>query len=296
MSQDIQCVVPAGDKTGEGAVWSAEEQAVYWCDINRFLVHRYDEQTQSTQSWFFDEPIVAIALTTEAGRFLLALASKLIWWWPATDRRVEQGFQLPGFPHVRLNDGRADPVGNFWVGSMANNVLPDGGSGDVGPGAGLLFRITPAGEVTQWRDNLGISNTLCWSPDHATFYFGDSLANQIYAYDYRRTDGSIANERVFFAGFDRGVPDGSAMDAAGYLWNCRFGGQCLVRVAPDGVIDRLIEMPVSKLTTCTFGGADLQTLYITTASLSCPQRLAGSLFAIRVNQKGMAENRFKVMI
>ena len=98
MSQDIQCIVPAGDKTGEGAVWSAEEQAVYWCDINRFLVHRYDEQTQSTQSWFFDEPVVAIALTTEAGRFLLALASKLIWWWPATDRRVEQGFQLPGFP------------------------------------------------------------------------------------------------------------------------------------------------------------------------------------------------------
>ncbi|WP_246028599.1 SMP-30/gluconolactonase/LRE family protein [Maritalea mobilis] len=296
MSQEIQCVVPAGDKTGEGAVWSAEEQAVYWCDINRFLVHRYDEKTQSTQSWLFDEPVVAVSLTSEAGRFLLALASKLIWWWPETDRREDHGFKLKGFPQVRLNDGRADPLGNFWVGSMKNNVLPDGELGDAGPGEGVLFRITPSGEVTEWRDNLGISNTLCWSPDHTKFYFGDTLENQIYAYDYDKADGSISNERVFFDGFDRGGPDGSAMDAEGYLWNCRFGGDCIVRVAPDGAIDRLIEMPISNVTTCTFGGADLQTLYITSASILCPpgQRLAGSLFSLRVDEKGMAENRFKV--
>ena len=296
MPQEVQCVVPAGDKTGEGAVWSAQEQAVYWCDINRFLVHRYDEKTDSTQSWLFDEPVVAVSLTRETGRFLLALASKLIWWWPKTDRREDHGFVLENFPQARLNDGRADPLGNFWVGSMKNNVLPDGELGEVGPGEGILFRITPSGEVTTWRKNLGISNTLCWSPDRSTFYLGDTLENQIYAFDYDKVDGSISNERVFFEGFDRGGPDGSAMDEAGYLWNCRFGGNCIARVAPDGSIDSVIEMPISNVTTCTFGGADLQTLYITSASLLCPpgQRLAGSLFALRADQRGMAENRFGV--
>lgn len=288
----LRCLVPSGDKCGEGAVWSAAENAVYWTDINRFLIHRHDLATQSLRSWFFDEPVVAIALTSAPDRMLVALASKLIFWWPATDVRRDFGFALPGSPRVRLNDGRADPVGNFWVGSMKNNVLPDGELGEAGPGEGVLYRIDPKGAVTEWRRGLGISNTLCWSPDGTVFYFGDTLANEIYAYDY--ADGAITNERSFQKGFARGAPDGSAIDSAGYLWNCRFGGGCLVRLAPDGRVDRVIEMPVQNITTCTFGGPDLKTLFITTASIVSPpgNRLAGSLFALDVEIQGVSENRF----
>jgi sugar lactone lactonase YvrE len=225
---------------------------------------------------------------------LVALASKLINWWPATDRRSDFGFTLPGTPRVRLNDGRPDPAGNFWVGSMKNNVLPDGELSEAGPGEGILYRIDPRGDVTVWRTGLGISNTLCWNPTGDTFYFADTLANEIYAYDY--AEGRIAQPRLFQQGFARGAPDGSSIDSAGYLWNCRFGGGCIVRIAPDGTIDRVIEMPVQNITTCTFGGSDLKTLFITTASIVCPpgNRLAGSLFALDVDVPGMAENSFTI--
>lgn len=298
MSRSVVCVAPVGDKCGEGAVWSSDEAALYWCDINRFLVHRYDNDANCVQSWLFNEPVVAVSLTSQAGRFLLALASKLVWWWPATDRREDHGFKLPGSPRVRLNDGRADPAGNFWVGSMRNNVLPNGDLGETGKGEGILYRITPGGSVTQWRAGLGISNTLCWSPDQSTFYFGDTLENTIYAYDYALSAGGIANERRFQSDFIRGLPDGSAMDSEGFLWNCRFGGSCIARMSPDGTIAEIIEMPVSNVTTCTFGGDDLKTLYITSASiLPVPgERLAGSLFAIQVDVAGLPENRIQMVV
>ncbi|WP_429819512.1 SMP-30/gluconolactonase/LRE family protein [Ensifer sp. B1-9] len=296
MARKLVCVAPVGDRCGEGAVWSADEAAVYWTDINRFLVHRYDEATQAVRTWLFDEPVVAISLTKETGRLLVALGSKLLWWWPKADRREDHGFRLPGAPRVRLNDGRTDPAGNFWVGSMKNNVLPDGELGEAGPGEGVLYRIAPDGAVTEWRHGLGISNTLCWSPDRRTFYFADTLANEIYAFDYDAAEGAISGERHFFAGFDRGSPDGSTIDSEGFLWNCRFGGSCIARIAPDGRLAEVIDMPVTNITTCTFGGADLKTLYITTASiLSGPgERLAGSLYAMRVEVPGLPENRFGV--
>ncbi len=294
MERSITCVAPVGDKCGEGAVWAASEQVLYWSDINRFLVHRYDEASGAVRSWMFEEPVVAVSLTSEPGRFLLALASKLVWWWPQGDRREEHGFRLPGYPRVRLNDGRADPAGNFWVGSMKNNVLPNGELGETAAGEGILYRIAPDGNVSEWRHGLGISNTLCWSPDRSTFYFADTLANEICAFDYAVADGSISNERGFLADFARGSPDGSAMDSDGFLWNCRFGGGCIVRVSPEGAVSEIIDMPVTNITTCTFGGADLKTLYVTTASiLSKPgERLAGSLYSLRVEVPGLAENRF----
>lgn len=287
-----EVAAPTGDRCGEGAVWSAPERAVYWTDINRFLVHRYDEASASVRSWLFDEPAVGLSLTTEPGRMLVILASKLVWWWPATDRRQDHGFRLDGFPRVRLNDGRTDPAGNLWVGSMKNNVLPDGELGEPGPGEGILFRIAPDGAVTTWVDGIGISNTLCWSPDRSTFYFGDTLENVIWAFDYDAATGAIANRRDHFRGFDRGLPDGSAIDAQGEVWNCRFGGGCIARVGPDGTLRQAIDIGVPNVTTCVFGGDDLRTLYITTASIVCPpgHRLAGSLFRLRTDTPGMGEN------
>lgn len=173
----VRCVAPTGDTTGEGAVWSEQERAVYWTDINRFLIHRFDEADDGVRSWIFEEPVVALALNDEPGVLLVALGSKLIWWWPATDRRQDHGFRLPDFPQVRFNDGRPDPLGNFWIGSMRNNVLPNGESGEAGGTEGRMYRVDPDGTVTEHISGLGISNTLCWSPDRQTFYTADTLAN-----------------------------------------------------------------------------------------------------------------------
>lgn len=297
MIGDPVCVAPTGDVCGEGVVWHAAHNAVYWSDINRFLIHRLSLADSSVRSWIFEEPVTALCLTDRDDVLEVVLGSSVILWEPGRDLRHDALFRLDGWPSVRLNEARPDPRGSLWAGSMRNNVHPDGSSGEVGGQDGILVRIDPNGRASCFREKIGISNTLAWSPDQRHFYFGDTLANVIWVYDYEASTGAISNERPFLEGFGRGYPDGSAVDSEGYLWNCRFCGNCIVRVAPDGKIDRVVEMPVKNITTCTFGGADLQTLFVTTASAEAPRgdRLAGSLFAIRTDVKGQPENRFSLV-
>ena len=292
---DPICVAPTGDVCGEGAVWHAAHNAVYWTDINRFLIHRFTPADRAVRSWFFDEPVTALTLTDRPETLLVVLGSRVILWEPASDKRYEPLFCLEGWPHVRLNDARVDPRGALWMGTMRNNVNPDGTGSEVGGNDGVLYRLDPDRAVTVWRKDIGISNTLTWSPDRRHYYFGDSLANIIWQYDYDYSKGEIANERPFLAGFERGAPDGSAMDSEGYLWNCRFFGSCIVRVAPNGKIDCVVEMPVHNITTCTFGGPELKTLYVTTAKAEAPasDRLAGGLYAIQTQVAGQAEGQFR---
>jgi sugar lactone lactonase YvrE len=290
------CVAPTGDRCGEGAVWHAVEGAVYWTDINRFLIHRFDEEDRTVKSWFFEEPVTALALTDRDDTLAVALGSRVIFWEPQSDSRKDHHFHLPGWPFVRLNDGRADPRGSFWVGSMRNNVGSDGSAGEAGGRDGVLFRIDADGTVTEMRREIGISNTLAWNPAQDKFYFADTLANEVRVYEYDKRTGSISEDRPFLKDFRRGNPDGSAMDSEGYLWNCRYGGGCIVRVAPSGEIDRVIDMPVSNITTCIFGGHDLTRLYVTTAAsgAGASERLAGGLFLIETDVKGQPENKVKM--
>lgn len=290
------CVAATGDRAGEGAVWSDAHAAVYWTDINRFLIHRFTPANHCVRTWFFDEPVTALALTDRDETLAVILGSRLILWEPGSDLRRDHSFHLEGWPKVRLNDARADPRGSLWIGSMRNNVNPDGSEGRAGGSDGVLHRIDPDGRVTVFRDNVGIANTLAWSPDARRFYFGDTLSNVVWVYDYNLQTGTITNERPFLEGFSRGLPDGSTVDSEGYLWNCRFYGGCIVRVAPDGTIDRVVEMPVKNITTCTFGGMDRKTLYVTTACIEAPpgDRLAGGLYTIQSAVSGQPENKFHI--
>lgn len=296
MTSEPVCVAPTGDVCGEGVVWHAAHAAAYWTDINRFLIHRFTPADQCVRTWLFDEPVTALTLTDRDDTLAVILGSRVILWEPRSDKRSKPVYQLDQWPKVRLNDARADPRGSLWMGSMRNNVNADGSSGAAGGRDGVLYRLDPNSAATQWCCDIGISNTLAWSPDGRRFYFGDTLDNVVWVHDYDSATGSICNRRPFLQDFPRGLPDGSCVDAQGYLWNCRFFGGCIVRVAPDGQIDRLIEMPVQNITTCAFGGADRKTLYVTTATIEAPRcdRLAGGLFAIRTEIQGQLENRFAV--
>lgn len=291
-----QCIVPAGDVCGEAVVWSKDEQAVYWSDINRFLIHRLDTRTDDVRTWMFDEPVTALGLTSQEGTLIIAIGGRVAFfdtvWGDMT------GFADTGtpFPKVRLNDGRPDPFGGFIVGSMANNVHPETGEPLEFPGTreGRLFHISQKGDLKVLRKDIGIANTVCWSPDNSIFYTADSAENVIFAWTCDRKTGAISGEWPFFIGFDRGVPDGSAVDSEGYLWNARYGGGCVIRISPEGVVDRVVEMPVAAPTTCTFGGPDLKTLYITSAAAGAEahERFGGGLFALETEVPGLPENRF----
>jgi sugar lactone lactonase YvrE len=293
ISQPI-CVAPTGDVCGEGVVWHAAHSAAYWTDINRFLIHRYTPADRCVRTWFFEEPVTALTLTDRDDALAVVLGSQVILWEPDSDHRSEPLYRLDPWPRVRLNDARADRRGSLWMGSMRNNVNPDGSSGSVDGRDGLLYRLDPDQTITEWCCGVGIANTIAWSPDGRRFYFGDTLKNTIWVYDYDTVSGAIANRRPFLQGFSRGLPDGSCVDAEGCLWNCRFYGGCIVRVAADGGIDRVVEMPVQNITTCTFGGPNRKTLYVTTATIQAPSgdRLAGGLFTIETETEGQPENRF----
>ena len=281
---------------GEGVLWEQDTECIYWTDINRFLVHRYRLQSSAVKTWFFSEPVTCVMETSHGDTLALALGSGIALWKPDGDAPHTTLFALPGWPHVRCNDAGVDPGGVLWVGSMRNNVNEDGSPGEDGAGDGVLYRVDGTGASSEWRRDLGISNTLVWSPDRSRFYFGDSLRNCIWSYDYDLAARTIRAEQPFFSGFERGKPDGSAMDADGYLWNCRYGGGCIVRVAPNGKVDRVIEMPVSRPTNCTFGGPHGNVLYVTSALPECGhwERFGGCLFALETNVIGMSENKFEL--
>lgn len=158
---------------------------------------------------------------------------------------------------------------------------------DFGPRTGGLDgrRIAPDGTVTVWRERLGISNTLCWSPDRTRFYFGDTLKNEIRVYDFNASNGAIANERPFLQAAGAGFPDSSAMDREGWLWNCRYAGGCLLHASPDSRAVERVAMPVSNLTTAAFGGPALKTLYISSAHHP-GERLSGACSRLRPTCRG----------
>jgi sugar lactone lactonase YvrE len=290
------CIAATGDACGEGVLWEQSTNSVYWTDINRFLVHRYALNDGALKTWFFSEPVTCVMETTRRDTLALSLGSGIALWKPGSDAPPAPLFALPGWPFVRCNDAAVDPGGALWVGSMRNNVKENGDASPAGGTDGVLYRVDGTGTATEWRRGLGISNTLLWSPDKSTFYFGDTLKNCIWSYEYDLAGRSIRGEQPFFQGFDRGGPDGSAIDTEGYVWNCRYGGSCIVRVAPDGKIDRVIELPVSRPTNCTFGGPHGNVLYITSASAEAGhwERFGGCLFAMETNATGMAENKFKL--
>ena len=269
---------------------------MYWTDINRFLIHRFDPASASVRTWFFDEPVTTVLLTDLKDMLAVVLGSRIILWNPASDSRRDQGFYLPNWPAVRLNDAGVDVRGSIWAGSMRNNVNSDGSEGQAGGLDGVLYRVGSDGSVNEQCRNIGIANTVVWSPDRTRFYFADSLANAVSEYSYDESAGTIANPHPFLNDYPRGDPDGSTMDEEGHLWNCRWGGFCIVRVSPAGSIQNVIEMPTRNITNCTFGGKNLDVLYVTSAASPSDSgdRLAGSLFAIQTKTRGVPENRFRV--
>ena len=180
---------------------------------------------------------------------------------------------------------------------MQNNFDKDGNDIPIKNNIGKLYKIDLNNKVNIVEESLGIPNTFVWNPDNSKFYFTDTLNGTILSYDFDLESGLLSNKKDF-ASFNRGLPDGSTIDADGCIWNCRWGGSCLVRFTPKGKIDQVVEMPVQNITNCVFGGSDMKTLFITTASNKGKNEseLDGSLFAINMNYQGLEDNKSKLQL
>jgi sugar lactone lactonase YvrE len=284
-SVQATCVVDCKNVLGEGAVWCPREQQLWWIDISSPSLWRLEPRSGHVEHWRLPKPPGCFALR-EGGGFLFAFRSGFA----TLDRPgAELNWQdIPGLTlgDERFNDGKADRAGRFWTGTLDRKL-----AGAIG----RLYRLEPGFRATAMDRGFTISNGIGWSPDDRTMYFTDTPSRRIYRYDFDAARGEIANRRVFVeAEPGHGGPDGMTVDAQGYVWSAQFDRGCVNRYAPDGKLERSIRLPVQRPTSCMFGGADLSTLYVTSASmdLAPPQPQAGGLFALEPGVRGLPEPRF----
>ncbi|MBX5455175.1 MAG: SMP-30/gluconolactonase/LRE family protein [Acidobacteriia bacterium] len=286
----IEVLVDVKPTLGEGPLWDAEEERLYWVDSFDGRVFRCTEDGRELRAWDVPMKIGSMCLR-KGGGAVVSLARGFHF----LDFRTGEVSLIhdpePDKPNNRLNDGKVDPRGRFLAGSMDTK--------EEGPNA-ALYRLDPDLRVTKLESNIIVSNGPCWSPDGRTFYFSDTWSGEIWAYDYDLETGTISNKRTFCKMTTPGGGfDGATVDAEGCLWSAHVYGGKIVRYRPDGTIDRVIDMPVKKVTSVMFGGSNLDILFATSMAKPPLPRfpgdgvLRGALFAIYdLGVKGLPEPRF----
>jgi sugar lactone lactonase YvrE len=272
---------------GEGPFWDVPTQALYWVNIAGKQALRL--MGGQLQIWQLPEHVSAF-IPCESGDALVTLSSGVYRLDLATEVLTLLCVADPQ-PGNRGNEARCDAQGRLWLGTMQNNIGEHGEDLPITRRSGGLFRIDADAQVTPLLHGLGIPNTLLWSEDGRQVHFGDSLDATLYQHTIQ-ADGQLEPARLWFGPHARGGPDGSAMDSEGYIWNARWDGSCLLRLTPEGEVDRIIELPVSRPTSCVFGGPHLTTLYITSAASPLDHPLDGAVLAIEVDVPGMPCHRF----
>ena len=287
--QSLECLQPANAILGESPSWDAAAGVLYWIDGKHPALFRWQEGIGQSGHWPMPQPVGCVAsarsgqvvFADAAGLGLLELQSGEI---SRINRR-----ELSQCSN-QLNDGKVDRAGRFWVGSMDVKEKE---------AVGCLYRLDPDFSIHCVDRGFICSNGLGWSPDNHTMYFTDSVIRTIFAYEYDLTSGAQGARRVFATLDDGdGLPDGLTVDSEGFVWSAIWDGWRLIRYAPDGSIDQEVRLPVQRPTSCSFGGLDLKTLFITSASdgLSALQLqqgpLAGALFALHTDVAGLPETPF----
>ena len=285
----IEAVVRGADQLGETPLWCDRTGQLWWIDIERPKLQNYDPSTGETTAMPLPGAFAGTQALTRAGDRLLAEDLTLYRRGPTDGSRTVVASVESALDN-RLNDGRVDARGRFWVGTMDNQLHRPNGS---------LYRIDPDGSVARIDGDVIVSNGIAFSPDGRTLYFTDTRRHLCYAYDLDLDDGAVTNKRIFADHRSTGDrPDGACVDVDGCIWMAFFAGGRIVRHRPDGTVDRVVAMPVTNPTCLCFGGAGLRTLYVTSATkfLSPEQRenepLAGSLFAIDGLGQGLPEHLF----
>jgi sugar lactone lactonase YvrE len=279
---------------GESPFWHPGEQALYWVDIAGHKLNRFTPRTAEHQDWSFPTEVACAAPRPDGG-VVLGLRDGIFRFDPATGERVRIVKAPYDQKRLRFNDGKADPQGRFWVGTIHDERLPKGS----------LYCLTPD-SLDRIVDDVANSNGLGWSPDGRTMYWTDTKLSTVFAFDFEPQSGDLSRRRVF-ASFPPkpeggsladygGRPDGGAVDSEGCYWAACFEGQRLARFAPDGTLLRSVPLPVRCPTMPCFGGDDLRTLYVTTSREKRPEQeladqpWAGQVLQCRVDVPGLPTN------
>lgn len=285
-----ECVWDAGAALGEGPLWSATQQALYWTDILGRRLHRYSFH-EPRRTWEFGEEISAVAERADGDGLIVTLRSGFAFFDPATGKLDPLVRPEADLPANRFNDGKCDNRGRFWAGTMDFGCKEPTGS---------LYRLDPELACTRLETGYAVTNGPAWDADYQTMYFNDSVNGRVYAFDFDADAGTLSNKRLFLQFSEaEGSPDGMTTDAEGGLWIAHWGASKVTRHDPQGKVLHTVTLPCSQVTSCVFGGPNFSTLFITTAAngLSEKQKaaepLAGGLFAVDPGVKGKPANLFR---
>ncbi len=286
----VECVLDCGAELAEGPVWDPMESALYWVNIKAREMHRFDPATGKDEYWKTPADVGSLALRRDGG-MVVALKTGFFFFDPPSGRFTPIAEPEAHLPDNRFNDGKTDRQGRFWAGSLYD---PD----ETKP-TGALYRLDTDLSCHRMVDGIYASNGLAFSPDSRIAYYADSRRRTVWAFDFDAGDGALSNRRVFLElGENDGAPDGAAVDDDGCYWLTQPPSGRVVRYDPKGRAVRVIAMPVSQPTCVAFGGARMDTLYITSAKYRMPpeklsrEPLAGALFAVHLGIGGPPDARF----
>lgn len=292
MSPDspVKVVLDARATLGEGALWHPVENKLYWVDIEGRVLHIFDPESGKDVTFPTGERVGTV-VPIAGGGALVALQNGIHKINTGTGDMTLITDPIKN-PEIRFNDGKCDPAGRFWVGTMAL---------DSEKGAAVLYRMDADQRVHQMLDNVTVSNGIAWSADKKTMYYVDTPTATVRAFDYDNETGAISNGRVVIRVAEgEGFPDGMTIDAEGKLWIAMWGGSGVARYDPlTGQLMEKIDVPAPHTTSCAFGGKNLETLYITTARTGLGEETlekfphSGALFAVKPGVKGVPAEFYK---
>ena len=288
---DVKLVLDVKAQLGEGPIWNHELNQLYWIDIEKRNLYIFTPKVEGLRSYPTKERIGTV-VPIEKGGALVALQNGIFSMDLATGDMTLLSNPLDSVHNIRFNDGKCDPVGRFWVGTMDL---------DSKKGAASLFMMNDQHQVKKMLDHVTISNGVIWSLDQKTMYYIDTPTRQIKAFDYDVATGNISSPNVVVTVPEgEGSPDGMTIDEEGKLWVGLWGGAAVARFDPDtGELMQKIEVPAINVTACAFGGDLLDNLYITTASVDMNDEQkkkypnAGGLFAVKPGVKGVPADFYK---
>ncbi len=289
----MELALDVANTLGECILWCERTQCLLWTDIDRATLYAHEGRSGTNLAWPMPEPLGSFALTDDADLLLLGLATQLAFYRLSTRQLVPVCRIEENLPGTRINDGRCDRQGRFIFGTF-NGMGADAICSFYRLDADLHVERLPLPHVT-------VANSICFSPDGRRMYYADSPAKAIRCCNYNPVTGALSHDRLFADLADQpGEPDGSATDSDGYLWNAQWRGGRIVRFAPDGGIERVIELAAGLPTCIAFGGAQLDVLYATTARKGLtPDQLAtqpgaGGIFCLPLaGCCGLPEQRFR---
>ena len=282
MTTDVELVLDARAELGEGPVWDARSGRLIWVDITAGVIHRTDPTTGADDTLDVGRTVGA-AVPAADGRLAIAVDDGF-WFADLETGELERIAPIPVSDELMMNDGKTDGAGRFWAGTKdAHGNRP----------LGSLYRLDPDRSVTGMVDGVTISNGLGWSPDDTAMYYIDSPTHAVDVFRFDPASGSIADRRrLVELPREWGLPDGMTVDEDGFLWVAFWTGAAIRRLDPGGTLVASIGFPVTLVTSCTFGGPELDELYVTTARVGLSdeelrdQPAAGGLFRLRPGVSG----------